>query len=271
MNTNYNLINLIYYSGVINLLPKFLRKRIKKKFRLYYIPTPLNSLPDSNYPILHSYVQQKKYLQNFKFTNKQKSFMTYEKLIELLLLSFKKDEEFSFLDIGGQDVDFYLELKKEFKNVKYYIFNKREILDNFNKLKVEYSLNDFNIIFDESNLYNNNYEFINFGSSIHYFKNYFEVLNNIIKISKKYILFSGTHFYKSNKTNLKKHLIAKQVNMLPFIFYCYFFNRDYFLNFFIDKGYSINFEKKNLTDEVNYKNFYNLVDDILYTDLLLSK
>lgn len=271
MQSNYTFINLIYRSNLINLLPKFLRKRLKKKFNLYYVPTSLKYLPDLNYPILHSYDQQKEYLENFKLTNKQISFMTYDRLISLLKLLFKRDEEFSFLDIGGQDIDFYLSLKKEFKNVKYYIFNKNEILINLDKLKNEYSLDDFNIIFNESDLYNNSYEFVNFGSSIHYFKNYLDVTKNIVNVSKKYILFSGTHFYNSQINNFKKHMIVKQINMLPLIFYCFFFNREQFINFFLNKGFSIIFEKKNLTDQVNYKNFYNLVDDILYTDILLSK
>ena len=271
MKKNYNLINKIYYSGIINKFPKFLRKRIKKKFQLYYVPTPLQNLPNLNYPISHSYEEQKKFLQNFKLNNKQQSFMTCPYLVQLLLSSFKKDDEFSFLDIGGENIDFYLELKKEFEHVKYYVFNQSEILNNLNKLKIEYSLKDFNIIYDISDLYKNNYEFINFGSSIHYFDNYIKTLKNISKISKKYIFFSGTHLYKSESKSLHKHIVVKQVNVLPKTYFCYFINRNFFLEFFLDKGFLVSFNKENLTDNVNYKNFNHLIDDIMYTDILLSK
>jgi hypothetical protein len=267
----YNLINKIYYNNIIHILPKFLKKRIRKKFQLYFVPTPLKDLPNLNYPISHSYEEQKEYLESFRLKNKQQSFMTYPHLIGLLLSSFKKDDEFSFLDIGGENIDFYLELKREFKHVKYYIFNQSEILNNLNKLKINYSLKDFNIIYDTSELYQNNYEFINFGSSLHYFENYIEILKNIIKVSKKYVFFSGTHFYRSKSKSLQKHIIVKQVNVITKFYYCYFIDRKFFLETFVNKGFFIAFEKKNLTDNVNYKNFNHLVDDIMFTDILLNK
>jgi len=271
MKKNYNFINKIYYNEIINKLPNFLGKRIRKKYKLYYVPTPLKNLPNLNYPTSHSYEKQKKYFENFRLKNKKQSFMIYPYLIQLLLSSFKKNDEFSFLDMGGEDIDFYLELKKEFKNVKYYVFNQSEILNNLNKLKNEYSLKDFKIISNISDLYQSNYEFINFGSSIQYFENYIETLKIIIKVSKKYVFFSGTHLYKSKIESLQKHIVVKQVNLLPKFFYCYFFNRDFFLEPFVNNGYLIAFEKKNLTDNVNYKNFNHLIDEIIYTDTLLIK
>ena len=72
-------------------------------------------------------------------------------------MSFKQDEEFSFLDFGGEKIDFYLELKKKFKNVKYYVFNQKEILKTFDDLKNEYSFKDLNIIFEISEIYKNKY------------------------------------------------------------------------------------------------------------------
>ena len=43
-------------------------------------------------------------------------------------------DNFSFLDMGGEYIDFFLELKKNFKNVKYYIFNLENITIDFSKL-----------------------------------------------------------------------------------------------------------------------------------------
>ena len=268
MIKNYDLFNKIYYNKIVEKIPIFFIKRILKKLNIYFTFSPLNILPDLNHPILHSFQKQKKYLNNFKITNKQTSFMTCPYLIQLLSVSFKKNENFNFLDFGGENIDFYLELKKEFENVRYYVFNQKEVLENLNKLKDDNNLKDFNIIFDISEIYKNNYEFINFGSSIQYFNNYEKILNDIIKVSKKYIFFSGIHFYISRNDNLKKHLIVKQVNLLPKVLFCYFFNREYFLNLFSGNKYFIIFEKKNFTDNVNYKNFSRLFDSIEYKDIL---
>ena len=40
---------------------------------------------------------------------------------------FKIDQKFSFIDIVGENIDFYLELKKKFKNVEYYFLNIEKI------------------------------------------------------------------------------------------------------------------------------------------------
>ena len=44
--------------------------------------------------------------------------MTCPYLIHSLLMIFEKNKTFNFLDVGGENIDFFLELKKEFKNVK---------------------------------------------------------------------------------------------------------------------------------------------------------
>ena len=184
---------------------------------------------------------------------------------------FEKNKTFNFLDVGGENIDFFLELKKEFKNVKYYVFNQEKVLENLKVLKDEYNLIDFNIVHSSSEIIENNYEFINFGSCIQYFNNYDELLKNIIKVSKNYILVSGTHLYNSEVRELRKHIVAKQVNLFPIILFCYFLNKEFFLDFFIKSGYSVVFEKNNITENVNYRNFYNLFEDIQYTDILFKK
>ena len=254
------------------LVPKFLRKKIKKKFFKYcFLPTSLNFLPKLNYPIQNNYNHQKELIKKFEFNNKQNSSMTCPNLIQLLLMSFKQDEEFSFLDIGGEKIDFYLELKKKFKNVKYYVFNQKGVLEVFNNLKNEYSFKDLNIIFEVSQIYKNKYEFINFGSCIQYINNYSEILNNITNVSKNYIFFSATTLYNSKDKNFNKNIVVKQINLLPTIFYMYFFDREHFSQYFLKKNYCLLFEKKNLTENINYDNFKNLLKSIQYTDIMFSK
>lgn len=63
----------------------------------------------------------------------------------------------------------------------------------------------------------------------------------------------------------------KQLNVLPQINYLFFFNRNSFFKIFLEKEYNLIFEKKNLTDEVNYDNFNYLLKDIQYSDFLFQK
>ena len=55
-------------------------------------------------------------------------------------MKYNPNDNFSFLDMGGEYIDFFLELKKNFKNVKYYIFNLEKITNDFSKLKFDYKI-----------------------------------------------------------------------------------------------------------------------------------
>jgi serine/threonine protein kinase len=85
------------------------------------------------------------------------------------------------------------------------------------------------------------------------------------------IFFSGTTLYETDQENYKKHVIVKQVNVMPKINYCYFFNKEFFYNFFYKKNFNLIFESKNTTDNVNFKNFIGLFKNIEYKDFLFKK
>ena len=265
-------IDLIKILKFINLFsPKFLKKRIKKKFFKYnFLPTTLKDLPKNNYPEKFNYNDQKELISKFKLQNKQSSFMTCPHLISLLSARFKNNQEFSFLDIGGDSIDFFLELKKNFKNVKYYVFNQKNLLDVFMRLKMDFDLENLNIISEISKINNNKYDFINFGSCIQYFSNYEDFLNNIINLKSRYLFFSGLPNYTSDKDILKKNMIVKQVNVFPQINYLYLINKDHFYNIFLKKRYNLCFENKNTTDKINFDNFNNFVEKINYIDVMFE-
>ena len=84
-------------------------------------------LPNSNYQEEINLEYQKNLIKKFSETKKN-SFMTCPHLIQLLLMKFNSNDNYSFLDIGGERIDFYLELKKNFGNVKYYIFNLKPVV-----------------------------------------------------------------------------------------------------------------------------------------------
>ena len=247
-----------------------IQKKLRKIFKIYFVPTNLKDLPKNNYSINSNFHYQEELIKKFSKTNELTSFNTFPKMTEMLKMLFlQEDSKFNFLDFGGENIDFYLHLKKKFKNVNYFIFNKRKINEDFIKLKKKYNFNNITILENLDEIYNNKYEFINFGSVIQYVENYEEVLLKIINVSKKYIFFSATHF-SSEIINQRNSVIVRQVNLLPNQFYCYFFNFDNFAKIFLSKKFSIVFKEKNKLDNVNYNNFESSFGNIIYTDLLLS-
>ena len=252
-------------------IPRFIRQKINKKFfKYYFLITKLKNLPQLNYPESGDYEYQKELISIFNEKKSQTSFMTCPHLTELLLMRFKTNENFNFLDVGGEKIDFYLDLKKKFKNVKYFLFNQKSMTEPFYKIRKELNINDFYIIDEFSEIFKENYDFVNFGSCIQYFNNYEELLEKINKISK-YIFFSGTHLYDSDNKIFEKNIVVKQVNVLPTINYNFFFNRKKFFEIFKKDDFDLLFEASNLTDRVNYKNFYSHVKNIQYSDFLFLK
>ena len=185
------------------------------------------------------------------------------------MLSFNENLEFIFLDFGGENIYFYLYLKKNFKNINYFIHNKKDINQDFIKLKEKYKFENIAVLENIDEISNNKYDFIYFGSVIQYIENYEQILSKIFNVSKKYIFFSGTNFF-SNILNEKNRIIVRQVSYLPSVIYCYFFNFDNFIKIFLTNKFSTIFREKNITGNVNYNNFGSSLGNIVYTDLLLS-
>ena len=77
--------------------------------------------------------------------------------------------------------------------------------------------------------------------------------------------------YTSDKEVYKKDMIVRQVNCMPQTDHLYFINKIYFYDIFIKKNYTLLFEQKNLTDNVNFKNFNDIVKTAQYTDVMFKK
>ena len=177
----YNLLNKILVSDNIDLLPKYILRKIYERYKIYFVPTNLKHLPINNHPIFSNIIVQEKIIKEFNKINELISFNTCPYLFQILRLIFEEREKFNFLDFGGENIDFYLYLKKNFKNINYYIINQGEINQNFINLKSKYNLDNFTTIPNLNELLNYNYDFINFGSVIQYIENYDEILNKIVK------------------------------------------------------------------------------------------
>ena len=174
------------------------------------------------------------------------------------------------MDIGADNIDFYLQLNKNFKNLKYFFYNLKSVNTIFKKLKLDNNYENLIIIDEINDEFKQQFEFINFGSSIQYFDNYEFILKKTTDIGKN-IMFSGTSLYETTNIKYKKHMIVEQINMYPDINYLYFFNKQNFYQVFLDKNYKLLFENKNLTDGINYTNFDNIFKNINYMDFLFTK
>jgi hypothetical protein len=253
------------------LTPKFIKRKINKKFFFhYFLITNYQKLPNFNYVNNNNLDKQKILIEKFDKNQKQNSFMTCPYLHQLLLMKYNANKDFSFLDIGGENIDFFLKLKKNFKNVKYYVYNLEKINNDFIKLKLDFKYHNLNVIYKIDEIFNNKFDFVNFGSCIQYFDNYETLLKNITENSNQ-IFFSGTTLFESDNENYQKHIIVRQVNTFPEVNYCYFFNKQYFYNFFYKKSFNLVFDNKNMTDSVNFKNFGSLFKNIEYKDFFFKK
>lgn len=253
-------------------LIKKIVSKLKKKFlrKIYFLPSNKLDLPDLNYFDNNSYELQEKLIKKFEKNNKSSSFITCKDLIMILKKKFKIYENFNFIDIGGENIDFYLELSKKFINVKYYLLNVKKINDIFIKLKNNYNYKNLFIIEDISEINTAELDFVNFGSSIGYIKKYDEFLKKII-FKSKYVMFSGTIMYESDNPIYIKDMIVKQVNVKNVVNYLYFFNKKYFYNKFYHNDYVLDFERINYTDNVNFNNFNKLLPKVNYLDFLFKK
>ena len=51
----YNLLNKILVSDNIDLLPKYILRKIYERYKIYFVPTNLKHLPINNHPIFFNY------------------------------------------------------------------------------------------------------------------------------------------------------------------------------------------------------------------------
>ena len=254
-----------------------IQKKIMKMFNISFVPTNIQKLPENKYTTnshfnitKQRFGYQSEIVKKFNKTNNLVSFNTCPRIAQILKMLFlDENSKFNFLDFGGEDIDFYLYLKKKFRNINYFVYNKKEINQDFVKLKEKYKLENITVLENISDISNNKYDFICFGSVIQYVENYEQILSIATKVSKKYIFFSGTHFFSKN-INEKKRIIVRQVNFLPSEIYCYFFNFNEFLEIFTTNKFYVVSKDKNIIGKINYNNFGSSLDNITYTDLLLS-
>ena len=169
------ILNNFFNSKFFEILPLIFQKRIRKFSNAYFCLTDNNTLPKNNYKINFSEKYQSFIVENFG-TDSYKSKNSFYYLNKLIKnLNFK---DFIFLDIGGGDINTFLELNKN-NNIKYLYYDlpiKNEIIK---KIKDKYSFKNLSVIDDIFKI-DFNLDFVFLGSSIGYHEQYNKILDFLI-------------------------------------------------------------------------------------------
>ena len=263
---NYEFLNNLLSKNFTKFFPKTINRKLLRRYGIFFVPTNLKILPINFYPISTNLKDQISLVENYDSKKKLIKFNTKMDM-DIFLKSLFKKKRFNYLDVGGDNIDLYLKLNNNLKIIDYNIYNFKKVINIFKKIKAQFKMKNLNPITNIRKL--KNIDMVYFGSSIQYFKNYNIFLKKIIKMKPKYIFFSGTTFFNDNID--KEKWIVKQTNILPHTVYLYFFNLNKFISFFKKNDYKLVFYQKNKFAKVNYKNFYPLLKQIIYLDVLFIK
>ena len=193
----FSLINIIYNLPFSNYLTGYIKKKLLKNNKITFIPTKKKFLPKNNHPILNSIALQEKIIESFNEKN-ELSFNTFLNLKDLLKKKYKSDENFNFIDVGGDKLDFYLDISREFKNINYFLINLPEVNQIISTVKKKYDYKNLTILNDLNEVVKNNYDFVYFGSTLQYLDNFDVFIKELLPVTKKNILFSATWFFTSD-------------------------------------------------------------------------
>ena len=259
------ILNTFLLSKNFDNLNNFFAKKIFKLFKIFFVETHLDDLPERNYPLKNIDDDLLK-SKNFAI-NEVLPYISYSHLPHLLQIVYEKKNNLKICDYGAGNLNLYYYLNKKFKNLNYFfkdqklVEEKVRIIANNNKLK-----NLF--VSDPENQFD--FDILYFGSTLQYIKNYKEELNKFFSKSK-YILVSQTPFFQNDK--LKEKIILKQTNMHPDINFLYLFNINYFIRFMEKNSYEL--VEKNINKVTKFLNFKNFdrkkYKDINMYDLLFKQ
>ena len=243
------MINKLLNLEIKNFFWLILIRKISRIFKIYFVLSDKNYLPKNNHP-LHNL--------NLLFENQYNNFLenkfNFNKdLFHNLKKHFSKHKKIKILDYGGENLDLYLFLKSKFPKISIIVINQKKlnnILKNFLKKK---KIKNIQVFSDIKKINHIKLDLVYFGSSLQYIKNYEEVLKLLFKKKIKYFWISATSFFYSKKFN--KKIILRQVNLFPYVLYCYSFNYTHISSLFNKYGYKVMNKKINPYKKINFRNF----------------
>ena len=263
---NYKFLNNFLSKNFTQYFPNTVNMKLLRRYGIFFVPTNLKILPKSFYPIATTLNEQIRLAENYNPKDKLVKFNTKIDMDVFLKNLFKK-KKFNYLDVGGDNIDLYIKLNTKLNIKKYFIYNFKETINIFKKIKSQFNTKNLYPIISIEKL--KSVDLVYFGSSIQYFRNYNFFLKKIFKKKPKYIYFSGTTFFEDNID--KDKWVVKQTNILPQQVYLYFFNLNKFINLFTRNGYKLVSCKNNKFANVNFTNFNPLLKKIKYLDILFNK
>ena len=259
------ILNSFLLSKYFDKLNNFSAKKIFKIFKIFFVETHLDDLPEKNYPLKN--VDDDLFKSKNFDTKEALPYISYSHLPHLLEILYEKKNKLTMCDYGAGNLNLYYYLDKKFRNLDYFfkdqklVEEKVRIIANNNKLK-----NLF--ISDPEN--QSDLDILYFGSTLQYIKNYKEELNKFFSKSK-YVLISQTPFFQNDK--LEEKIILKQTNMHPEINFLYLFNINNFIRFMEKNSYEL--VEKNINKVTKFLNFKNFdrkkYKDINMYDLLFKQ
>ena len=120
-------------------------------------------------------------------------------------------------------------------------------------------IKDIKVFKNIKNSKNLKYNFVHFGSSLQYLRNYEKILKFLLRKTVGFLCISASSFFYED---IKKKIITKQVNLLPIIMYCYIFNFNYLKKLIISQNFKILSKKANPYKKINFNNFDFKVDHL---------
>ena len=139
---NYNFLNKFLSKNFTRFFPKTINRKIFRKFNIFFVPTNLKTLPKNFYPIATNLKKQEDLIFNFR-KNKKLINQTTKKNLDKFLINYFGKSNFSFFDIGGENIDLYLYLTNKLNIKNYYIYNFETLIDIFKILKKKFKLKYF--------------------------------------------------------------------------------------------------------------------------------
>ena len=260
----YKLLNKFLRSDYFDRLPKFLARKIFKIFKIFFVETTLKSLPEINHPPTISYSEQEKIITKKK-DKFYRPFSTCLYSLEILTIFKSLKGKIRILDFGANNIDKFVYLDRYLNDWEYIYHDQPSYNNCISTLIQNNNLKNISVTNNLDEL-NGEIDFVFFGSSIHYINRYKEILDKIFKLKPKYLIFSHTPFYNSDKND--KDIVMKQLNIHPVINYAYLLQYTSFTSLMSKNGYNlISQNKNNFIKFLNFKNFENF-SFISFLDLI---
>ncbi len=256
------MINFILRLEFRNIIWSKIIRKLSRIFKIYFVKTEYKFLPKNNHPLF--YIEDIFTKQFLNYQNKRQLFN--KDVYHHLKKNFKQNNEIRFLDYGGENIDLYLFLQDKFPKIFITVVNQPILNVHLKRFLKKHKIKNIKVISNKLRFKNLRFDYINFGSSLQYIKDYESLLKTVLNKNIKFCNIAATSFFYE-KSKLKA-FIVKQVNLLPAVMYCYFFNYYNIIEFFKNYNYQISKKKNNSFKKINFRNFNT---EVKHLDILFRK